>query len=226
MRKSTLILLILFSFVFSLFAIEYDVNDSNVLNLRGFKVGEEDYLTIAITAVDDRELVDSSGPSVESPDFINISNDINDLLGTVASNTSFDRDKIVFSYRVAGNTTGNYSISLVFTSLTNDNDVTKVIETVYNLGNLSYSFPDAASSTSSGYTIAQSAGNTNTLISLPGDSGLISYWSVTPQSSVATPMWIHRGSVAMTISSSTYSDSSTPVGSYRANVEVRLVVNN
>ena len=173
MKKILIILAILFS-ASSLNSISFNPSDDNVLNLSGYKVGAEDMLRITIT-----DAIPGSLNVVDFEGEIDVSQDIDNLLGIVSDSNSFDQGKIVFSYRVAGNITGSFVITMTFTDLLNG---TFKIPTVYNLGHLSYSFPATASNASGGYTIGPTSSESNVLVSLPGDTGLKSAWSVSPSS--------------------------------------------
>ena len=221
MKRIITVLMLLVSFM-SVWAVS---TDPNVLNIKGYKIGAEDFLHIVIT-----DALSESLDIVEEPidginDYIDLSRDIERFLGD--ADDSFTGDKVLFSYRVAGNTTGNFKIEMNFTPLTNAADGQSQIRTKYDLGNLSYSFPDNASSTMGNYTISKTeTGEGNVLSARPssGTNELRSCWSVTPDSSSTISTWIHRGAVSMVVSNDDYRSNEKPVGEYKATVEVNLYV--
>lgn len=231
-----LLLILLIPFV-ELFAQDEERIPDATLNLRGYKIGviESPYVVITDALSESLEIV-SSPEGTNTPPEIDVTNHIDDLLGNTSS-SGFSSDRVVFSYRVVGNTLGSFTLTMTMDDLrlngTGKED-TDVISTRYDLSNLSYSFHGAYSNEYEGNSISgdtDSEGNTsNDLVSIPSsdDTTLSSKWTVssTNSSATTTPLaWVHRGAVAMTISSSEYSyDSGHSVGRYVASVEVKLSV--
>lgn len=245
MRKKLIsILLLLLIPLFFISAVDGDqTEDGNLeqeakLTIKGYKIGVEDYANVIIT-----DAITESLSVIGDEGELDVTNHVQELLGTISSsdtssNTAnsdnFYSEQVVFSYRVAGNTPGNYSIELVFSDLVHEKIENSTIKAEYDLGNLSYSFADIASSqyTENGitYTIAAPSDTTTknikTAVPSEGKKQIISYWNVsaTDTSLGTVPVWIHRGAVAMTISTDYSSSGGTlPVGTYRATVEVTLV---
>lgn len=228
MKRVLSILLIIFM-ILPLFALDenIDPNADNVLNIKGYKVGEDDYMKIVITDAISESLDVLDRPDGENRDAINVSDHIDNLLGTTGAD--FNSLRSVFSYRVVGNRTGSFRIDMTFNHLKNTAEGgTHIIGATYALGSLSYTFPEISSQSDGTYTIASTSGEKNRLQANPSGTNttLTSYWSVTPLSENATTQypWSHRGTVAMTISESDYSNENNPVGTYTALVEVKLYV--
>lgn len=228
MKRVLSILLIIFM-ILPLFALDenIDPNADNVLNIKGYKVGEDDYMKIVITDAISESLDVLDRPKEDNRDAINVSDHIDNLLGTTGAD--FNSLRSVFSYRVVGNITGSFRIDMTFNPLMNTAEGgTHTIGATYALGSLSYTFPEISSQSDGQYTIASTSGEENILQADPSGTNntLTSYWSVTPRSENATTQypWSHRGTVAMTISESDYSNENIPVGTYTALVEVKLYV--
>lgn len=228
MKRVLSILLIIFM-ILPLFALDENIDPSadNVLNIKGYKVGEDDYMKIVITDAISESLDVLDRPDGENRDAINVSDHIDNLLGTTGAD--FNSLRSVFSYRVVGNITGSFRIDMTFNPLMNTAEGgTHTIGATYALGSLSYTFPEISSQSDGQYTIASTSGEKNELQADPSGTNntLASYWSVTPRSENATTQypWSHRGTVAMTISESDYSNENIPVGTYTALVEVKLYV--
>ena len=226
MKRLLSILLVMFM-IFPLFALDENIDPSadNVLNIKGYKVGEDDYMKIVITDAISESLDVLDRPKEGNRDAINVSDHIDNLLGTTGAD--FNSLRSVFSYRVVGNRTGSFRIDMTFNRLMNTAEDT--IGATYALGSLSYTFPEISSQSDGQYTIASTSGEKNILQADPSSANtttLTSYWSVTPRSENATTQypWSHRGTVAMTISESDYSNENIPVGTYTALVEVKLYV--
>lgn len=228
MKRVLSILLVMFM-IFPLFALDENIDPSadNILNIKGYKVGEDDYMKIVITDAISESLDVLDRPDGENRDAINVSDHIDNLLGTTGAD--FNSLRSVFSYRVVGNITGSFRIDMTFNRLMNTAEGgTHTIGATYALGSLSYTFPEISSQSDGQYTIASTSGEKNELQADPSGTNntLTSYWSVTPRSENATTQypWSHRGTVAMTISESAYSNENIPVGTYTALVEVKLYV--
>lgn len=232
----------------SVFPEGMDENASNVLNIKAYKIGDVDGVSVVITDALSESLDTVDLCEKESIDEIVVDNYIDSLLGDTSTSIMDEAfaEHIVFSYRVIGNETGNYSLSLDFSALTLANG-TDIIATRYDLGNLSYSFPEYTSSTyteegnsaeikDSSSKDSSSIANVDTAIA-PGR--LSSYWKVVSPSGsettvsggqrIPTHVWVHRGAIAMTVNSTDYlstGDDAPGIGEYRATVYVILTDGN
>ena len=231
-----LLLLIPFTILSAVDAEDQDLEKEATLRISGYKIGTDDYAEIVIT-----DAITESLNVISNNGEIDITNHVYDLIGSisesdsssanVATNSSnFRSDQVVFSYRVAGNSLGNYTLTLTLGDLKHVS-ANSTIETEYDLGNLSYSFLDVSSEeiTEGDSTYSIGINGTNDKFSVPslnGNSFIISNWKVVlndTDSSGPCPVWIHRGAIAMTISSS-YLGSTLPTGDYKAKVEVKLEI--
>ena len=222
MRKFVIAFLIIIQ-MFNLYSVENDISPDaqNVLNLRGYKVGEEDYLKIVITdALYESLSIHENGATID------VSEHVEALLSNNISKAQTDTfpERVIFSYRVVGNTVGTYEISIEFFPLANTANSSYVIPARYDLGNLSYAFPVSSSNSYNGSTIAKTDGFQNTGVAIVQNSGstenkLISRWTVSSTSS-SVPEWAHRGAVAMMVDNSVYSGSDVAIGEYKAFVTV------
>lgn len=229
-----LLLLIPFTILSAVDAEDQDLEKEATLRISGYKIGADDYGEIVIT-----DAITESLNVISSNGEIDITNHVYDLIGpisesdsssaNVATNSSnFRSDQVVFSYRVAGNRLGNYKLTLTLKDLKHDGS-SSTIETEYDLGNLSYSFLDVSSEqiTEGDSTYSIGINGTNDKVSVPSKNNdeIISNWKVASNAtgSDTSPVWIHRGAIAMTISSS-YLGSTLPTGDYKAEVEVKLEI--
>lgn len=257
MRKMISMLILLLMSLMMLFASddsasvtpseEEKASSSSTLKLRGYKVGlkEDPYVVITDAMNDSLEVLsttkDENGSTQKAE--IDVTKHIDQFLGDINSG-GFLKDRVIFSYRVVGNTLGSFTLTLTmndFALAEKGNDTSGTLRTRYDLSNFSYTFTGASSNT---YEEAKIVANeVNDTEAIPSekvnegnntegnDTGLISKWSVLDTDPVVADgvkrtraAWIHRGAVAMTISSTDYDDPSIPRGEYRATVEVRLSV--
>ena len=244
MRK-LLILMLIIIIPYSLLFAEDDTTDERVygtLNLKGYKIGDVTDPTITIT--------DALSGSLEIVDGkeINITSYIDKYLGVVSTANTYNQDRTLFSYRIAGNTMGNYKLEITLFNLLNyetnedgtqSETVAGYIETAYNLANLSYTFHGVSSNTYDGNSIkgpdSDSSIEKNTTNAKPEGTEsktLVSNFKITAkEGNTTTPItWVHRGAVSMTISSDNYNGNSSdrrtiPLGKYKAHVEVKLYAN-
>ena len=213
----------------------------DTLVIKGYKirkVGEGVSLTITNAVT---EMLGESGEHDTGPldiagngDRINLSPIVGSLLGG-SSGAGIFREQVIFSYRVVGYEPMNLTLSMEFSPLVNtDTTVTEKnsITATYQLGNLSYSFPDAGSDVVTDengqivYSIKTNDENavlpSVTVIDTP--KSFSTSFSVTDENNNGTvPRWIQRGAVAMTIDNASY-DAAT-VGEYEATVTVKLTDN-
>ena len=229
----------------SVFPEGMDENASNVLNIKAYKIGDVDGVSVVITDALSESLDTVDLGENKSIDEIVVDNYIDSLLGDTSTSIMDEAfaEHIVFSYsyRVIGNETGNYSLSLDFSALTLANG-TDIIATRYDLGNLSYSFPEY---TSSSYTEAGNSAEIKDSSSIANEDTAIapgmlsSHWKVVSPSGsettssgnqrISTHVWVHRGAIAMTVNSTDYlstGDDAPGIGEYRATVYVILTDGN
>ena len=213
----------------------------SVLNLRGYKIGVENspYVVITDAITESLEIVSDKETGSSSTSEIDVSNHVENFLGNINSaSTEFPSDQVVFSYRVIGNTTGTFKLTLIMNDLSwaddavsdTNADLNTTIGVRYDLSNFSYAFHGAYSNIYENSKI-EGDSSANVVKAVPSSASeshdLVSKWYVTNTSdSSTTPLaWIHRGAVALTISSQDYSyDSGRPLGRYKSNVEVILSV--
>lgn len=213
----------------------------DTLVIKGYKIGKMgEGVSLTITnAV--TEMLGESGEHDTGPldiagdgDRINLSPIVGSLLGG-SSGAGIFREQVIFSYRVVGYEPMNLTLSMEFSPLVNTD--TTVIEdnsitATYQLGNLSYSFPDEGSDVVTDekgqivYSIKTNDENAAlpsiTVIDTP--KSFSTSFSVTDENNNGTvPRWIQRGAVAMTIDNTSY-DAAT-VGEYEATVTVTLTDN-
>ena len=243
MKRIMLFLVVLIMPLFLIYAVE-ETESRNFaeLNLRGYKIGVEvePYVVITDAITESLEIVSAESHDVSGSNTtieeIDISKHIDTFLGNINSTSNeFFSDQMVFSYRVVGNTTGSFTLTMNMSDLiwVNESeidisaDADNTIGTRYDLSNLSYAFHGAYSDKYENSSIGFSESlNTKRAIPSSGSASLVSKWTVSNGEDETTPLpWIHRGAVAMTISSSDYSyDTGHPVGKYEAKVEVILSV--
>lgn len=216
------------------------------LRIRGYKIAEHgEGVTLTITNAVTERLTDSgdsgsSGTHETGPleitgegDRINLSPVVGSLLGS--GKAGVFSEQVIFSYRVVGYEPADLTLTMTFSPLKNLNkELTEKnqITATYELGNLSYSFPDLSSDVSTqpetnGDTISAKNGNT-TLPSVTVSNTEASFSTAfhvvdSQDDGVPVPRWIHRGAVAMTIDNTTYTDAA--VGEYEAFVTITLTEN-
>ena len=246
MRKMISMLILLLITLMMLFASddsvsvtpsEEKVSSSSTLKLRGYKVGLKaaPYVVITDALNESLEVLSTSvneDGSIKGSD-IDVTKHIDQFLGDI-NNGGFLKDRVIFSYRVVGNTLGSFTLTLTMHDFTleGDENTSDKLKTRYDLSNFSYTFTGASSNTYQGAKIEASGDNDSVAIPSGSDNELISYWTVSDTDPVVDSdevertraAWIHRGAVAMTISSTDYDNPSIPRGEYRATVGVTLSV--
>ena len=256
MRKMISMLILLLITLMMLFASddsvsvtpsEEKVSSSSTLKLRGYKVGLKaaPYVVITDAMNESLEVLSTSvneDGSIKGSD-IDVTKHIDQFLGDI-NNGGFLKDRVIFSYRVVGNTLGSFTLTLTMHDFTleGDENTSDKLKTRYDLSNFSYTFTGASSNTYEEAKIEANEGNVTEVIpseevdegnNTEGNNpGLISKWSVLDKDPVVDSdgvkrtraAWIHRGAVAMTISSNDYDNPSIPRGEYRATVGVTLSV--
>ena len=218
MRKLMILLLMLIPLSFISAADEEVQADApNVLNIRAYKTGPEDYLKIVIT-----DALYESLAIIQGGEVIDLSPHLEMLLSSDIDKPQSDTfpERVVFSYRIVGNTAGTYEIALTVSPLRSD-ESGDMIPARYDLGNLSYVFPAAASSSYNGATIS-SISSSKEIIVRTGEDTLSSRWKVEQSTSSVVPEWVHRGAVAMMVDSNVYRGSEVSTDEYLAEVKVEL----
>lgn len=210
----------------------------DTLVIKGYKIGKMgEGVSLTITnAV--TEMIGESGEHDTGPleiagdgDRINLSPMVGALLGG-SSGAGIFREQVIFSYRVVGYEPANLKLSMTFSPLKNT-DTTVVennsITATYQLGNLSYSFPDEGSDVATDQTgqTGDSIKANNESATLPSVTVADTSQSFSTSFIVAdgndngtVPRWIQRGAVAMTIDNASYD--AAAVGEYEATVTVTL----
>lgn len=247
MRKMISMLILLLMTLMMLFASddsasvspsEEESSSSSTLKLRGYKVGlkADPYVVITDAMNESLEVLSTSendDGTIKGSD-IDVTNHIDQFLGDI-NNGGFLKDRVIFSYRVVGNTLGSFTLTLTMNDFTlkTGNDTSGTLKTRYDLSNFSYTFTGASSDTYEGAKIKADEGNdTEAIPSSASNNTLISKWSVSDDNAPIVDSdgertraaWIHRGAVAMTISSTDYDNPDIPRGEYRATVGVTLSV--
>lgn len=229
MRK-IIFLLLLLSMTLMLAAIEPRITSTETLRILGYKVSPDAVNELTIT-----DAFSESLDTVGEGGAISMDEHIGALFGDVNERPSDFTDQTAFSYRVASNTTGSYELLFTIEPLERVGG-SEVIRASYQLGNLSYSFPEASDDSikigEADATIGPNESVTNpdftgAITSSPGT--LKSSWIV--DDLAVGHQWIHRGAIAVTIDKSSaesdnlYAFDNAPNGRYRALVTVNLSVN-
>ena len=212
---------------------EEESSSSSTLKLRGYKVGlkADPYVVITDAMNESLEVLSTSendDGTIKGSD-IDVTNHIDQFLGDI-NNGGFLKDRVIFSYRVVGNTLGSFTLTLTMNDFTLKTEATGTLKTRYDLSNFSYTFTGASSNTYEEAKIEANEGNDTEAIpsqQTQQTDVLVSKWTVSdtnPDGKRTRAAWIHRGAVAMTISSTDYDDPSIPRGEYRATVGVTLSV--
>ena len=254
MRKMISMLILLLITLMMLFASddsasvtpsEEKASSSSTLKLRGYKVGlkADPYVVITDAMNESLEVLSTSendDGTIKGSD-IDVTNHIDQFLGDI-NNGGFLKDRVIFSYRVVGNTLGSFTLTLTMNDfeLTDqeteegNKKISGTLKTRYDLSNFSYTFTGASSNTYEEAKIEANEGNDTEAIpsnQTQQTDALVSKWSVSDTNPVVADgvkrtraAWIHRGAVAMTISSTDYDNPSIPRGEYRATVGVMLSV--
>ena len=207
---------------------------SDTLNISGYKLGSGD-LTLVVT-----DIITSQGDNLDGKE-IDVTNHVNNLLGTVSYDGSYLENRAILSFRVSGSAVNEYYLEFTFHPLSTtlkDSNGTQTeyeISTRYNLGNLAYSFPiDGSNSIETNgetFTISADSGKGSIVrIAKPvinSPASLKTTWKVSSSGTgMVSPIWTHYGAISMTIDRTDFMDSlnELPVGDYKATVEVYLYV--
>lgn len=252
MRK-LIVLILMIMVILPMSAVDGDAEKrmgQDELRIRGYKIAKHgEGVTLTITNAVTERLTDSdesgsTGTHETGPleitgdgDRINLSPIVGSLLGS--GKAGVFSEQVIFSYRVVGYEAADLTLTMTFSPLKNLNEELtdkNQITATYELGNLSYSFPDLSSDVSDGEenmpeTVGDyiSAKNGNT--ALPSvtvsntDASFSTAFHVVDAhvDEYSVPRWIHRGAVAMTIDNTTYTDAA--VGEYEAFVTITLTEN-
>lgn len=227
--KKIVFLLLLLSMTLMLAAIEPRITGTETLRILGYKVSPD--------AVNELTITDAFSESLDivgDGDAISMDEHVGVLFGNVTKQPSDFADQTAFSYRVASNITGNYELSFTIGPLERVGG-SEVIRASYQIGNLSYSFPEASDDSIEiggvDATIGPNESVTNpfTDVITSSSGNLKSRWIV--DGLAEGHQWIHRGAIAVTIDKSSaasgnlYAFDNAPKGRYRALVTVNLSVN-
>lgn len=219
--KKLLILLLLTLSIVKLSAEETIPNvsgESATLNIKAYKVGSSNSLKIYIVSAVPGAIGELEFPETTAVPAIDITNMMDTLFGDTTVGSPNQSEHIVFSYRVYGQTGGNYTITLNFSEFMN-NQVSSGLGASYSLANTNYIFNETGNSTETigdtTYQIKETSNSSNSSYSFAPTS-LSASWSVTE----APPAWIVRGAVAMTIDEASYD--SAAYGLHTATVTVTL----
>ena len=150
MRKTFTIIFFLILSTSCLFAINTRGHYSDSFNISAYKIGDAEPTNpyFQLYVVD--SIYDSFLPAGDgSISQIDISNKVNNYLEDLGSTsqprtTTFDADTMVFHVIAMGNQTGNYTLSISFKPLKNENG--EVIKTAYTMGNVRVNFENSESS--------------------------------------------------------------------------------
>lgn len=161
MRRTFTIIFFLILSTSCLLAINTRGHYFDSFNISAYKIGvtenESDYFKLYVVDSIYDSFVEPTGSEAQ----IDISNKVNNYLDDLRNNpqprtTTFNADTMVFHVIAMGNRTGNYTLSISFGRLENENG--DVIRTAYTMGNARINFENSASKiTWNGYTYYVSA---------------------------------------------------------------------
>ena len=163
-------------------------------------------------------LSQAGGGEVTTLEEINLTEHVDELIESYGSSSP----KVIFSYRVVGNTTGSYTVSISISPLSSNG---KTIATQHGLVNKNEIFQSSSASTitnSNGrFSIEQGEAGVLTPDQSDGGNTELTYtWTVNGPDADTIPVWIARGAVTMGIDPVTYEDA--PFGTYTSQVTVKL----
>ena len=211
-----------------------ETDQTQYLVIKGYKIGKtgegvELVITDAIT--ESLEVIDGTTP-------IDISEHVGALRGNISKGVSIFSEQIIFSYRASGYSEGSFQLDIDFEpfilqpldsgdTVLGEGNINDFIDASWELGHLSYSFPDYSSDNAGGDFIGLLEGNNtrhNDKADIEGKDGrgrLATAWYVSDgNNDGAVPRWIQRGAVALTLSDDGYTNAA--IGDYRATVKVTL----
>ncbi len=230
MRRNVIICLILLLVLLIVPAFSAD------LGIKAYKLGGADesgkYFELAITDALTgslnivKDVADGEGASTTGQ--INITDYIDDFLGTIPSaQASGSYGSFLFSYRLAGNYEGSYTISMTlspFKGTASSN--TGIVNAYYELKNENIIFNEAHTTESrDGFTITQSSGNPS--YKATNDSSVELSTSINISNGNSTEyeliddIWIARGAIFAIIDSSDYDSVGNDL--YNASVVVEIL---
>lgn len=234
MRKIALTLIVFMTLL--QIAAAVPVTNDTSFEIRAYRVDPDKYLVIEIVdAIPDSLRNVSSGSSIDISEYLeryigrvetDNTGDTGDTGETGDTAISMLSEHVVFAYRVAGNSSGTYRISMDFQPFYLDgqisSDTGKCIAAAYEIGNESYTFSSTGGSTSSSDdSIAENAEQSKddriVLDSSNPKGSFVKQWSVSNESS---DEWIVRGSVALDVDPYTFLQAE--YGVYKSNVTVML----
>ncbi len=183
----------------------------------------------------DVEIVDAISESIATnPPTIDVTEHLLLFMGKEnGENTTMSlfSEHVVFAYRVVGNESGSYTITLTFEPFYLDGNAStdegKFIAAAYEIGNTSYTYTQTGSnsytSDSNTYVIEETGQQKDSRIVLDkalSADNFVKRFSVTEESKLE---WIVRGSVAMDVGPTTYK--AAEYGHYSSTVTVKLESN-
>ena len=220
------------------------VTNDTSFEIRAYRLDPDKYLKVEIVdAIPDSLRNVSSGSSIDISEYLERyigrvetdntgdtgdtgnAGDTGEIVDTPISMLS---EHVVFAYRVAGNSSDTYRISMDFQPFYLNgqfsSDTDKCIAAAYEIGNESYTFSSTGgSSSSSGDKIVENAEQSKdsriVLDSSSQTGSFVKQWTVENDSSEE---WIVRGSVALDVDPVTFVDAE--YGIYKSNVTVILEV--
>ena len=216
-RKIIVLILLVMGSFSAVFATTEAANEAT-LKVQAYKLGDDDYLNIAITSAVSGKLTELVWSDSESAlPAIDITDKI-DSLSKPITETSSDlmNEQVIFSYRVFGHSIGTFTISLDFSPFEHNGGGNSV-SAVYAITNTNYIFNNTGNyqDKNSSFTIEEKYTKGK------GTTSLEAQWYVDGTGAIV-PDWIVRGGVAASISG--YESAS--YGSHTATVHVTLTSEN
>lgn len=190
--------------------------------IRAYRIDPTKYMNIEITdALPSRYSLVSNGEILDFTEYLT------KYIGQVTeSETEEDyislfSEHVIFSYRVAGNDAGTYSIQLTFNPFSDDNG--QYVSAFFEIGNISYIYSQTNNDeTSAGeriYETVNSDGSENETVSVDSTntSGTIKKTWIVEADDLE---WVARGAIGLNIDEKTYKNASN--GTYSSPVTVKL----
>ena len=189
------------------------------LEIKAYKVGADDFNQITIT-----DAIPGSLKEIDNDGSIDITSRLEYLFGATGEklDSTLFGDRIIFSYRVVGNTADNFEMNITFGEFTHNGQSSNLTAS-FMLGNTNYVFSNTGNSVSGAYTITQDKNGNEEQNMGPFSLGSTASVKWTVSGSGTTPEWIVRGAVALTIDETSYDNAS--YGEHTSTVTVGYVVN-
>lgn len=217
------IALVLIAFVTLLqIVIAEPVEKSSTFEIRAYRIDPTKYMTIEIT-----DALPSRYSLVGNGEILDFTEYLTKYIGQVTeSETEEDyislfSEHVIFSYRVAGNDAGTYSIQLTFNPFSDGNG--QYVSAFFEIGNISYIYSQTNNDeTSAGeriYETVNSDGSENETVSVDSTntSGTIKKTWIVEADDLE---WVARGAIGLNIDETTYKNASN--GTYSSPVTVKL----